>query len=84
MPKLRNLAALGAAAQAARQYARTNPEKTEQYLGKAAAFADRQTKGKYTRQIEGVRGKARRLATGNSNGNDVGTTGAGTDPEPPR
>jgi hypothetical protein len=54
MPKLRNLAALAAAIEAARRYARSNPDKAAQYLDQAASFLDKQTKGKYTSKVDGV------------------------------
>jgi hypothetical protein len=54
MPKLKNLAALAAAIEAARRYARSNPDKAAQYLDQAAAFIDKQTKGKYTTKVDGV------------------------------
>ena len=43
MLKLKNLAALAAAVEAARRYARSNPDKAAQYLDQAAAFLDKQT-----------------------------------------
>lgn len=61
---LRKLAALGAAADAARRYARKNPEKTQSYLDKAADFADRRTKGKYSRQIRSASDRAGQAAIG--------------------
>ena len=54
MPKLKNLAALAAAIEAARRYARSNPDKAAKYLDQAAAFLDKQTKGKYSAKIDGV------------------------------
>jgi len=54
MPKLKNLAALAAAIEAARRYARSNPDKAAKYLDQAAAFVDKQTKGKYSTKIDGV------------------------------
>jgi len=66
MPSLKKLAVLATAAKAAQRYVRENPEKADQYLGKAAAFADKQTKGKYSRQIDGVAAKARKAVTGKS------------------
>ncbi|MGI5126444.1 Rv0909 family putative TA system antitoxin [Pseudonocardia sp. CA-107938] len=63
MPKLRNLAVLATAAEAARRYARSNPEQAGKYLDQAAAFIDKQTKGKFsdkitsaTRSVKGVAG----------------------------
>ncbi|MBA2324980.1 MAG: antitoxin [Pseudonocardiales bacterium] len=51
MALFRRLAALGAAAEAARRYAQKNPDKLRELTDKAAAFADQRTKGKYTNQI---------------------------------
>ncbi|OZM75228.1 hypothetical protein CFN78_03470 [Amycolatopsis antarctica] len=59
MAMLRKLAALAGAAEAARRYARKNPEKTAQYADKAARFVDKQTKGKYHQQIDSVARKVR-------------------------
>jgi len=62
MPKIRNLAALAAAVEAGRRYARNNPEKAGKYVDQAAAFVDKQTKGKYSGQIDGVIGKVKSAA----------------------
>lgn len=62
MPKLRNLAALAAAVEAGRRYARKNPDKAGNYVDQAAAFVDKQTKGKYSGQIHGVIGKVKSVA----------------------
>jgi antitoxin protein of toxin-antitoxin system len=62
MPKIKNLAALAAAVEAARRYARSNPDKAAQYLDQAAAFLDKQTKGKYSGQVSGVVGKVKSAA----------------------
>jgi hypothetical protein len=62
MPKIKNLAALAAAVEAGRRYARNNPEKAGKYVDQAAAFVDKQTKGKYSGQIDGVVGKVKGAA----------------------
>jgi hypothetical protein len=62
MPKIKNLAALAAAVQAGRRYARNNPDKAGKYVDQAAAFVDKQTKGKYSGQIDGVVGKVKGAA----------------------
>ena len=62
MPKMKNLAALAAAVQAGRRYARNNPDKAGKYVDQAAAFVDKQTKGKYSGQIDGVVGKVKGAA----------------------
>ena len=64
MSAIRKLAVLGAAAEAARRYARNNPEKADRYVEQASAFVDRRTKGKYSRQIDGLARKARDAAHG--------------------
>jgi len=51
MPKLKTLAALAAAVEAGRRYARKNPDQAGKYVDQAAAFVDKQTKGKYSGQI---------------------------------
>jgi hypothetical protein len=62
MPKIKNLAALAAAVEAGRRYARNNPDKAGGYVDKAAAFVDKQTKGKYSGQIDGVVSKVKGAA----------------------
>jgi hypothetical protein len=62
MPLFRRLATLATAAEAARRYAKKNPEKTGKYLDQAAAFVDKQTKGKYSGQISGATQKAKNVA----------------------
>lgn len=74
MPSLKKLAFLATAAKAAQSYVRENPEKADQYLGKAAAFADKRTKGKYSRQIDGVASKARSAVIGKDPQVDGGTS----------
>ena len=61
MPLIRRLAALGAAAEAARRYARKNPEKARLYTDKAARFANERTKGRYQSQIDAVTRKLAEL-----------------------
>jgi hypothetical protein len=62
MPKMKNLAALAAAVQAGRSYARNNPDKAGRYVDQAAAFLDKQTKGRYSGQIGGVVDKVKNAA----------------------
>jgi MT0933-like antitoxin protein len=62
MPKLKNLAVLAAAVEAGRRYARSNPDKAAKYVDQAAAFLDKQTKGKYSGQIDGVISKVKGVA----------------------
>jgi alkylation response protein AidB-like acyl-CoA dehydrogenase len=62
MPLFRKLATLATAAEAARRYAKKNPDKASKYLDQAAQFLDKQTKGKYSGQINGVASKAKNVA----------------------
>ena len=62
MPKIKNLAALAAAVQAGRNYARNNPDKAGRYVDQAASFLDKQTKGRYSGQIDGIVGKVKSAA----------------------
>ena len=62
MPLFKRLALLAAAAEAARRYAKSNPDKASKYLDQAAEFADKQTKGKYSGHIRGAADKAKGLA----------------------
>lgn len=62
MPMLRKLATLATAAEAARRYARSNPEAAGKYLDQAASFIDKQTKGKYSSSITGAVGKVKGVA----------------------
>ncbi len=62
MAKLRKLVLLAAAAEAARRYASNNPDQAGKFLDQAAEFANDQTKGKYSSQIDGVVRKAKDLA----------------------
>ena len=62
MPKIKNLAALAAAVEAGRRYARSHPDQAGKYVDQAAAFVNKQTKGKYTGQIDGVVDKVKGAA----------------------
>ena len=74
MATLKKLAALAAAAEAARRYARKNPDKAGKLVDQAAGFVDKQTKGKYKRHIDG----AARTAKSAAGIPATGTTGTGT------
>lgn len=52
MALLRKLTVLAGAAEAARRYARNNPEKVNKLADQAARFVDKQTKGKYRHKID--------------------------------
>lgn len=62
MPLFKKLATLATAAEAARRYAKSNPDKAGKFLDQAAAFVDKQTKGKYSGQINGAAQKAKNAA----------------------
>ncbi|WP_308258104.1 antitoxin [Pseudonocardia lacus] len=62
MALMRKLATLAAAAEAGRRYAKKNPDKAGKYLDQAAAFVDKQTKGKYSAQINGAAQKVKSVA----------------------
>lgn len=63
MAKLvRRLALLAGAAEAARRYAQKNPDKAGKLVDQAAQFIDKQTKGKYHGQIDGVARQAKSAA----------------------
>ncbi|WP_434781163.1 antitoxin [Amycolatopsis kentuckyensis] len=51
---MKKLTMLAGAAGAARAYAKKNPEKVNQAVGKAAKFVDDKTKGKYHEKIAGA------------------------------
>ena len=94
MPMLRKLATIATAAEAARRYAKRNPDKAAEYLDQAARFVDKQTKGRYSGQITGAARKVKSAAgireTGGpatgygpaaGNGHLPGAPGLGTSPE---
>jgi MT0933-like antitoxin protein len=62
MPLLKRLAMLATAAEAARRYAKSNPDKAARMVDQAAQFVDKQTKGRYAGQIKGAADKAKSLA----------------------
>ena len=59
MALFRRLTVLAGAAEAARRYARNNPEKINRLADKAGSFVDQRTKGKYHKQIHGAVQKVR-------------------------
>jgi hypothetical protein len=75
MPMLRKLAVLATAAEAARRYAKSNPDKAAKFVDQAAQFVDKQTKGKYSGQIQGAASKAKSAAGIRTTGH--GPTGNG-------
>lgn len=54
MAFVKRLAVLAGAVGAVSSYARKNPEKVNDVVGKAARFVDEKTKGKYHSQIDGA------------------------------
>ncbi len=54
MPMMRKLTVLVGAAEAARRYARKNPDKVSKLANSAGRFIDKRTKGKYHSQIDGA------------------------------
>ncbi|MBC3194595.1 antitoxin [Pseudonocardia sp. C8] len=77
----RRLTVLAGAVEAARRYARSNPDKAGKVLDSAAQFVDKQTKGKYTNQISGAARKAKDAAGIPQPGYGYGTPGT-TPPTP--
>jgi len=59
MPLFRRLATLAGGAAAARSYARRNPDKVNKVATKAGQFIDKQTKGKYSHQIDSAMRRVR-------------------------
>ncbi|ALG09092.1 antitoxin [Kibdelosporangium phytohabitans] len=55
----RKLTVLAGAAEAARRYARKNPEKVARMADKAGQFVDKRTRGKYHNQIQNAVGKVK-------------------------
>ncbi|GEL19642.1 antitoxin [Pseudonocardia asaccharolytica] len=62
MSLLRRITVLASAAEAARRYARRNPDKAARFVDQAAEFVDKQTKGKYSGQIGGAASKVKGVA----------------------
>jgi hypothetical protein len=52
--KLGKLVVVAGAVEAARRYAKTNPEAVGKIAGQAGRFVDQCTKGKYSNQIDGA------------------------------
>jgi MT0933-like antitoxin protein len=62
MALFKRLAVLATAAEAARRYAKSNPDKAAKFVDQAAQFVDKQTKGRYSGQIKGAADKAKGAA----------------------
>lgn len=54
MPLLRKLTVLAGAAEAARRYAKNNPDKVNRLAERAGALIDRGTKGRFHTKIDGA------------------------------
>lgn len=91
----RRFAAAKGAVNAAKRYARKNPDKTTGYIDKASTFVDKQTGGKYSDKVSNYSRKAKEATTGQSGPeldqqppNDAGPDQPGgrgpTPPPPPR
>ena len=77
MARLGRITVLATAAEAARQWAKNNPDKAQAYIDKAGSVVDKQTKGKYSKKITKASTKAKEaVAKGASAQGSVG--GAGT------
>lgn len=92
MAKFGKITVLATAAEAARQWAKNNPDKTQAYIDKAGAVVDRQTKGKYSTKITKASTKAKEaVAKGSSGGGSSvpppapqgGSVGGSAAPPPP-
>jgi MT0933-like antitoxin protein len=66
MPLMRKLTVLAGMAEAARRYARNNPDKVNKLVDKAGRFVDKRTKGKYHGKIDSA---VRKIRTSTSNSN---------------
>ncbi|MFJ6133325.1 antitoxin [Janibacter terrae] len=87
MAKFKNAAAMLTALEAARQWARSNPDKAGTYIDRAAGFVDGRTKGRYHKQVEGFSRTAKKNLTGSQTvtGSTVhGSSGNGATPPPPQ
>lgn len=84
MARFGKLTALIGVAEAARRYARSNPDKAGKYLDQAAQFVDKQTKGKYTNQISSTARKAKDAAGIPQPGHGYGAPGTTQQPPYPQ
>ncbi|MCE3556198.1 antitoxin [Pseudonocardia sp. RS11V-5] len=80
---IKKLGVLAGAAEAARRYAKKNPEQAGKFLDQAAQFVDKQTKGKYSGQIQGVAQKAKGVAGIHDRTQGYGHPGQPTDRQGP-
>lgn len=68
MALIRRLTVLAGAAEAARRYARKNPDKVNEFADRAARLVDQRTKGRYHSQIDGAVRKVRQAVGGSGPG----------------
>lgn len=62
--RIKNAAYVLTAVEAARQWARNNPEKANEYIDKATGVIDQRTGGKYHRKLDGFGSMAKKNLTG--------------------
>lgn len=67
MARIKNIAVVLTAAEAARQWALNNPEKAQSYIDTATGFIDQRTHGKYHSQIDSLSTAAKKNLTGQQN-----------------
>lgn len=81
MARLGKITVLATAAEAARQWAKNNPDKAQAYIDKAGAVVDKQTKGKYSTKITKASAKAKEAVAKGAAAQ--GHVGGGSTPPPP-
>ena len=64
MPRIKNIAVVLTAAEAARQWAMNNPDKAQSYIDTATGFIDKRTHGKYHDRIAGLSRSVKKNLTG--------------------
>lgn len=78
MARFGKAAAVLTAAETARQWARSNPDKASSYIDKATGFVDQRTGGKYHSRIDSLSRNAKKSLTGRDT-----VTGSTADSETP-
>lgn len=78
MARIKNIAVVLTAAEAARQWALNNPDKARSYIDNATGFVDQRTHGKYHSQIESLSNVAKKNLTGQQ---DVSSTATRPTPD---
>ncbi|MDN5718037.1 MAG: antitoxin [Janibacter sp.] len=82
MAKFKNAALMLTAAEGARQWAKNNPDKANDYVEKATSFIDQRTKGKYHKQLAGLSQTVKKNLAGHQT--VQGSTVHGETPDAPR